>query len=108
MSRQTPQIRFLDFNAVPVKSPWLWHALLAPGKLTLLTSLWKSGKTTLLAHLLAHRREGRPFLGLEVARGSTVIVSEEPEDLWPGRCQEHRLGPEVGVITRPFAGQPTL
>src|SRR5207249_5540967 len=34
---------------------WLWHGLLGPGKLTLLTSLWKSGKTTLLAHLLARR-----------------------------------------------------
>jgi hypothetical protein len=108
MSNSTPQIRFLDFDEVAAPTRWLWHGLLAPGKLTLLTSLWKSGKTTLLAHLLAHRREGRPFLGLEVARGSTLIVSEEPVDLWPGRCRQHHLGPEVGVLTRPFTGQPTL
>jgi hypothetical protein len=87
---------------------WLWHGLLAPGKLTLLTSLWKSGKTTLLAHLLAHRRHGGEFLGLAVTPGVSLVVSEEPPDLWPERCRRHRLGQEVGVLTRPFAGRPTL
>jgi hypothetical protein len=51
-------------DADKVAIPWIWHGLLAPGKVTLLTSLWKSGKTTLLAHLLAQR--GREFLGLAV------------------------------------------
>src|SRR5262245_48030408 len=32
---------------------WLWQGYLLPGAVTLLTSLWKSGKTTLLAVLLA-------------------------------------------------------
>lgn len=101
--------------------PWLWHGLLAPGKLTLFTSLWKSGKTTLLAHLLARRvpvadsaqpggqaQPDRDFLGLAVKPGVTLIVSEEPPDLWPERKRQHRLGAETGVLTRPFgAGRPT-
>jgi hypothetical protein len=87
---------------------WLWHGLLAPGKLTLLTSLWKSGKTTLLAHLLARRRQGGDFLGLAVTPGVSLVVSEEPRDLWPERCRRHQLGKEVGVLTRPFAGRPTF
>ena len=37
---------------------WLWHGFVAPGNLTLLTSLWKSGKTTLLALLLSRRKYG--------------------------------------------------
>jgi hypothetical protein len=97
----------LDTAALPA-TRWLWHGLLAPGKLTLLTSLWKSGKTTLLAHLLARRRAGGEFLGLAVTPGVSLVVSEEPRDLWPERCRRHRLGPEVGVLTRPFAGRPTV
>ena len=33
--------------------PWLWEGLLAAGNITLLTSVWKAGKSTLLALLLA-------------------------------------------------------
>lgn len=107
----------LDAENAP-KTRWLWHGLLAAGKLTLLTGLWKSGKTTLLAHLLARRRppdssgqEPAPptdFLGLAVAPGVSLVVSEEPRDLWHERCRRHRLGAEVGVLSRPFAGRPTL
>src|SRR5262245_4478049 len=61
----------LDGDVPPTR--WLWHGLLAPGKLTLLTSLWKSGKTTLLAHLLARRRCGGDFLGLPVTPGVSLV-----------------------------------
>jgi hypothetical protein len=91
-----------------IPTSWLWHGLLAPGKLTLLTSLWKSGKTTLLAHLLACRRLGGEFLGQAVTPGVSLIVSEEPRDLWAGRCRRHQLGQEVGILTRPFTGRPTF
>jgi hypothetical protein len=86
---------------------WLWHGLLAPGKLTLLTSLWKSGKTTLLAHLLARRQRGGDFLDLAVAPGMSVVVSEEPRDLWGERAHRFQMGKEIGVLTRPFMGRPT-
>src|SRR4051794_32632844 len=83
---------------------WLWHGLLASGKMTLLTSLWKSGKTTLLTHLLGRRRQGGELLGLAVAPGVSLIVSEEPRDLWPARFQRHGLAQEVAVLSRPFTG----
>src|SRR5262249_25277614 len=51
-----------EFDACPMDSlrdpgrvaplEWLWHGIIARGNLTLLTSRWKSGKTTLLAGLL--------------------------------------------------------
>jgi hypothetical protein len=36
-------------DGAPTDRPWLWHGYLAPGALTLLTSQWKSGKTTLIS-----------------------------------------------------------
>jgi hypothetical protein len=102
-----PVISFgLDDGDLP-QTRWLWHGMLAAGKLTLLTSLWKSGKTTLLTHLLGRRRHGGDFLGLAVAPGVSLIVSEEPRDLWPQRFRRHRLGQEVAVLSRPFTGRPS-
>ncbi|HKA05662.1 MAG TPA: AAA family ATPase [Gemmataceae bacterium] len=103
--------QFISFGGedeVPVTS-WLWHGLLAPGKITLLTSLWKSGKSTLLAHFLAHRRRGRDFFGLATTPGATIVVSEEGKDLWPMRRRRLGIGGELGVMERPFVGcRPTL
>ena len=38
--------------------PWLWQDFWAPGKLTLLTSPWKSRQTTLLCVQPARRKSG--------------------------------------------------
>jgi hypothetical protein len=104
--------QLISFDALPTAPPdntWLWHGILKPGKVTLLTSLWKSGKSTLVAHLLAQRRKGGEFLGLTVRPGSSVVVSEEPSDLWPIRQRQHGYGSELAVVTRPFVGRrPTF
>ena len=42
---------------------WLWQGYLAPGQVTLLTSQWKTGKTTLVAVLLSKLSQGGTFLG---------------------------------------------
>lgn len=105
------KLNFLTFGDAEDDSRdtnWLWYGMLRPGKLTLLTSLWKSGKTTLLAHLLSRRRHGCEFLGLNVRAGNTIVISEEPRDLWPDRQRRHGFGPELSVLTRPFAGRPSL
>jgi hypothetical protein len=47
--------------AMPVS--WFWYGYLGPGKVTLLTSQWKSGKTTLLALLLARMQSGGVLAG---------------------------------------------
>src|SRR5262245_1002667 len=108
MVAQSRFFSFTDKPAAPREKKWLWQGMLMPGKLTLLTALWKSGKTTLLAHMLAQRRRGGEFLGLKVAAGRSVVVSEEPPDLWPMRHEQHQFGPELGILSRPFAGRPTL
>jgi hypothetical protein len=89
-----------------VEADWLWRGLLARDNITLLTSLWKSGKTTLLSHLLARRREGGTLLVLPVTAGKTVVISEEPRALWEERIGRLGFGGKVCLFCRPFARVP--
>jgi hypothetical protein len=81
---------------------WLWHGFVAPGNLTLLTSLWKSGKTTLLALLLSRRKQGGSLAGLAVKAGKTLVVSEEPQALWTERARQFDFGGRVCFFCQPF------
>src|SRR5437879_11374533 len=56
---------------------WLWPGYLAPGNVTLLTSQWKAGKTTLLSILLDRMKAGGTLAGRPVRPGRAVVVSEE-------------------------------
>ncbi len=40
---------------------WLWQGYLATGMITLFTSRWKAGKTTLLSFLLNRHEQGGPL-----------------------------------------------
>ncbi len=55
---------FSSFAAEPPETgpQWICTGLLAARYLTLLTGLWKSGKTTLLAMLLGRRRSAMPLV----------------------------------------------
>ena len=86
---------------------WLWHGYLARGSLTLLTSLWKTGKTTLLTGLLQRLGEGEPFLGRACPRAKVLIVSEESADLWAARTETMPIGPHARLLSRPFMTRPT-
>jgi hypothetical protein len=84
---------------------WIWHGLLAPGCVTLLTSQWKSGKSTLLAVLLSKRRAGGELAGLAVRPGQAVVLSEEHESLWRMRHGKLDLCGHQ-FICRPFVDMP--
>lgn len=86
---------------------WLLPGFISRGNVTLLTSMWKAGKTTLLAHLLARRTTGQPLLGLPVTPGKTVVVSEEPRGLWNDRCRRFDFGGNVCLIPQPFPHLPS-
>jgi hypothetical protein len=47
-----------DLDASTAGPDWLWHGYLAAGNVTLLTSPWKAGKTTLTAALLSRMAAG--------------------------------------------------
>jgi hypothetical protein len=87
---------------------WLWEGYLAPGKITLLTSLAKSGKTTLVSVLLDKMRSGGALAGRPVRAGRAVIVSEEDLQLWRERCVRLPLANNVCLISQPFLGKATF
>src|SRR5579864_4359325 len=86
---------------------WVWEGYLAPGNVTLLTSQWKSGKTTLISILLSRLREGGEFLGLSLAAGKAVVVTEESRTLWKPRHKKLNLE-HISFLFRPFLGKPSL
>ncbi len=95
-----------DFIGPP--RDWLWDGYLAKGDITLLTSRWKSGKTTLLAGLLQHLGTGTPFLGRATRPARVFYVSEESQQQWAERRLLYPMDEHVGLLSRPFFGQPEL
>src|SRR5438876_140384 len=98
-----------DIQSLPSPTAnWLWDGFLAAGKVTLLTSLWKTGKTTLLSILLAKMKAGGELAGRRVSAARPAVVSEESPDYWAERGQRLNLAPDIGLLCQPFAAKPTL
>jgi len=87
---------------------WLWHGYLSRGGITLLSALWKSGKTTLLSHFIkAADGHVSEFLGREIMPCRVLYVTEEHAELWAERRDNLQIGDHVGMICRPFQGRPS-
>jgi hypothetical protein len=100
-------LSYADLKAAgPAPARWLWHGYLAPGEVTLLTSQWKSGKSTLRAVLLTRLKAGGDLAGLTVRAGKAVVVSEESPAMWYERSQSLTFGDHVCWFCRPFLGKP--
>src|SRR5439155_18267991 len=85
---------------------WVWQGYLARGAVTLLTSQWKAGKTTLVSILLARMAAGGELAGLALAPGKAIVVSEEGPEHWLRRGARLNFGDHVGWFCRPFRGRP--
>ena len=66
----------LDTPDASPKVDWLWHGLIARGNITLFTSQWKAGKTTLLTGLLQTFAGGGsvPWGRLAAMLGAVLVV----------------------------------
>lgn len=96
-----------DLHSAPASErDWLWDGYLRPGEITLLTSQWKSGKSTVVAVLLARMQTGGELAGRAVRAGKVVIVSEEDAALWHERSTALGLGAPICLFCRPFLGKP--
>lgn len=102
-----------EFCATPITdlvadSPgrWVWDGFVARGAMTLLTGLWKVGKTTLLCHVLRESKGG-DLAGREISPVNVLLVSEEAKDRWIERRRNFGLGRHIDVVSRPFRGLPT-
>ncbi len=85
---------------------WLWRGFLAPGLVTLLTSQWKAGKTTLAAALLARLKTGGRFADIELRPGKAIVITEESSLHWYERSRTLAFGDQVCWFCRPFVGRP--
>jgi len=92
----------------PADQGWLWDGYLCRRNVTLLTSQWKTGKTTLLTGLLQRLKEGGDFLGLRLRKGRALVVSEEDHSQWADRLEKLPIGRHVELLARPFRGRPNI
>jgi hypothetical protein len=98
-----------DLGAGPPRAmSWLWHGYLGAGCVTLLTSRWKAGKTTLLSVLLARRVTGGRLADREATAGRTALVTEESRERWNLRRGRLDFGNHTWFLCRPFAGKPSF
>jgi hypothetical protein len=95
-----------DLKAVDLDREWLWRGVLALRAVTLFSALFKAGKTTLLAHLMAATGTGKDLCGLAVKPCKVLLISEEPQGLWAERRDVLGIGPHLDVIERPFLTKP--
>jgi hypothetical protein len=94
---------------------WVWEGYIPRRAIVLLTALWKSGKTTLLTHLLKAMGEGdHDFCGLALRPCKVLMVTQEGDGIWTQRQQQHGLKDEVLHFQRgpddypqPFRGKPS-
>jgi AAA domain len=91
-----------------IANNWLWHGYLLPGDITLLTSQWKTGKTTLLAGLLRQLDQGESFVNRPLRPAKALVVSEESHAQWADRLRKMPIGPNVQLLARPFRGRPSV
>lgn len=98
----------LATESAPAHTEWLWDGYLARGNITLLTSMWKAGKTTLLAGVLRALATGGAFLDRPCAAGHALVVSEESAAIWAARRAAIPVGANARLVSRPFAGRPTV
>jgi len=96
----------IDPGPTTADAAWVWDGFLARGDITLLTGVWKTGKTTLLAGLLHALGGGGSFLGRACAAGAAVVVSEESLTHWAERRRAIPVGAHARLLSRPFAGRP--
>jgi RecA-family ATPase len=87
---------------------WLWKGYLARNFVTLLSALWKAGKTTLLSHLLKTCGEGGQLLDQDVQALKVLYVTEEHHNLWARRRTRLGIGSWVRFLIRPFKTKPTM
>lgn len=90
----------------PAEEPdWLWQGYIARGAITLLTGLWKSGKTTLMSNFLRDLYRGVGLVGVPM-NAPTIYLSEESKGLWRNRRDALALPPAIKFVIRKNFARP--
>lgn len=92
------------------KKEWVWENYVAKGNITLLSALWKAGKSTFLRHLFVAISKEEEFAGQPTKKAKILVVSEEDHGEWID--QREGLIPEninhILVWSRPIRMKPNL
>ena len=98
-----------DFDrSIPIND-WYWYGYVKPGQTTLITALWKSGKTTLLSCLLRALETGGEFCGQNIKQARALYISEETDCSWVNRAETFFFNPEYhGWILKPAGTQDSF
>lgn len=86
---------------------WIWDGYIARGYRTLLTGIWKAGKSTLLGHLLKGIGRGGD-VGGAIKQGRALLIAEESSGLWAKRRDQIGLTDSCEFLCLPFKGRPTF
>lgn len=93
-------------DLAPAGNPeWLWKGYIARGAVTLLTGLWKAGKSTLVGYILRDLYRGGGLVE-SATEAPTLVVSEEPEDVWSRRRDELKLSDRIHLLRRSTFAKP--
>ncbi len=84
-------------NHIDAGGESLWGPYIRRGHRTLFSAHPKTGKTTLIAHVLRGMRHGG-YLAGEITRGTALIVTEESNRLWALRAEKLVLGDHIHVV----------
>ena len=91
-----------DLKAEDYHIDWIWHGFIARGHITLLSALWKAGKTTLLAELFRSMQSQTGLAGQNTQNCSVLLLSEERETQWVHRRDEKKLDLSVHLLCNPL------
>jgi hypothetical protein len=87
---------------------WLWKGFIAQKGITLFSAYWKTGKTTLLAHLVRNMYKGISLCDCEVKPAKILYITEESKTRWRKRIDSLGIRDNVRFICRPFTSKPSI
>lgn len=92
------------------KKEWIWENYIAKGHSTLLSALWKAGKSTLLRHLFVTIHNQSEFAGQPTFKSRILVISEENEAEWLSQKEELEAEEidHVFIWSRPIRVKPNL
>ncbi len=89
---------------------WLWENYIAKGNITLLSALWKAGKSTFLRCLFLAMANEEEFGGQPTKKCKVLVLSEEDKGEWSDKREEvdDDLIESILVWSRPVRIKPNL
>lgn len=91
-----------EISATEDPVEWIWEGYIAKGHQTLLSALWKAGKTTLITYFLKCLQEGKELAGQPTTPCNVLILSEESGTLWARRREESEITTPIWIYPRPI------